>query len=141
MSAVLQKLQDSVNSIEAEKIINEMFPGWLVHSTLGYSLDYPHLETNWKRICELVRKTPQKIVFVTDINFEDDDKTKSMVCDFMTKNGYCVRRVEEFTICPVCYRAIPCQEIWHLLKEKGFSVPQVWSDKCQKCNLKINIEK
>lgn len=129
---------------EVKNFIDRVFPGWLVESTDRYSEDYPHLQKNWEFICGKLGAAPQRIIGVSRIEFDntcDDDERKEIprfsfikeICEEMTKKGYCVRRVGEFTSCPVCERAIPVIEVWHLLKEKGMPVPGKWSDKCKKC--------
>lgn len=130
---ILNKLSTVKNSQEAEELINQYFPGWLVFSANAYSRDYTHLQKNWKHICEMIKTQPQKIVFVADIKFDDEHSTINAISEFMVKNGYCIRRVGEFIVCPVCEKAIPCIQVWHLLKEKGLPVPAKWSNKCSCC--------
>lgn len=128
-SEILSKL-DSKNF---EELINQYYSGWLVASVLEYSSDYPHLQSNWKRICEMNKVNTKKIVFVSDIIFDDNHKIINEIAERMTKEGYCIRRASEFIICSKCEKAIPCKPIWFLLKEKGFKVPKEWKNTCEKC--------
>ena len=130
---VLDKLKNCSDVKEAEEIIEKTFPGWLFMSLDCYSKDYPHLQKNWEVLCSKMNTTPKKIILVKEINFEEKDNAIINVCEFLTKNGYVVRRMEEFIACPVCERAMPCKPIWHLLKEKKFPVPDEWNNKCSSC--------
>jgi len=118
---------------EIQAYIEKTFPGWLIFSLEKYSSDYPHLQSNWHRICEMNNVQPQKIVLVADIIFDDDHKVVRAFCEYMTKTGYVVRRSGEFIACDKCMSAIPCREVHHLLKEKGLPVPGVWKNKCRTC--------
>lgn len=130
---VIELINNSKDVNDAQNIIMEYYPGWLVDSFSCYSSDYPHLQENWEKICGMLGSTPVKIVIVSEIKFDSDHKTINSICNFMTKNGYCVRREGEFIPCDICHKAIPCEEIWNLLKSKKFPVPEVWSTKCTKC--------
>lgn len=126
-------LSSAQNISEIEEIIEKDYPNWIVAILNDYSEDYPHLSRNWKTLCQRMDVKPQKIVLVKDINFEEKEDEKNKVCETLTKKGYVVRRMTEFIPCVSCRDAIPCVEIWHLLKEKGFSVPDKWENKCVKC--------
>lgn len=136
---ILEKLTSagsagSAGSAEnVERVIETYFPNWLVLSLTGYSKDYPHLHRNWETLCEKMNTTPQKIILVNDIVFGESPTTLNKICEYMTLHGYVVRRAGEFIACSVCEQAIPCIEIWSLLKEKGFPVPRTWSNKCTGC--------
>lgn len=130
---IQETLKEAKTPEEVEKIIEQSYPGWLILSLNGYSKDYPHLENNWKTICSKLNVQPQKIVLVRDIIFDKENSQLNNICEFITKHGYVVRRYTEFLACSVCEKAIPCKEIWHLLKEKNFPVPNNWSDKCSSC--------
>jgi hypothetical protein len=116
-----------------EKFIENKFPNWLVCSLDNYCNDYPHFQKNWETICNKLNTSPKHIVLVNKINFENKDDPLLEICEFMTKNGYVVRRYEEFIPCKQCYKAIPCKEIWQLLKHKNIIVPSLWDNKCSTC--------
>lgn len=115
-------------------IIEELVPGWLKYSLSEYSPDYPHLQKNWEIVVGKIGVNRGDIVLVHDIVFDDDHKLIRGICEHLTRKGYCVRRVSEFNPCPGCMRAIPCIEVWHLLKEKKMPVPAVWSKRCKECS-------
>ena len=130
---ILNKLKTVNSPRDAERIINETFPNWLVCDFEGYSQDYPHLQSNWNIICQRLNTSPKRIVLVDDITFDETPSLKNKLCEFMTSYGYCVRRKDEFVPCRVCEKAIPCIEIYTLLKEKNFNVPDTWDNKCKDC--------
>lgn len=133
-SEILSQIESAQTAADAERIIERHYPNWLVISVDKYSEDYPHLQRNWETLCQQFKTKPKKIVLVNEIVFEETPTTLNKICDFMTKNGYVVRRSNEFIACSVCEKAIPCIEIWNILKEKNFPVPRNWSDKCQSCS-------
>lgn len=123
----------TLSEVEGQQLINEFIPNWLVISLDGYSTDYPHLTDNWARLCKTLNVIPRKIILVVDLNLEEKTDPKNKVAEILTKRGYCIRRISEFVACPVCEKAIPCRQIWELLKEKGFPVPPSWSSACRDC--------
>jgi hypothetical protein len=127
------KLKEAKTPEQMEKVIETYYPNWLVLSLEGYSNDYPHFQKNWETLCQKINTTPKKIVLVNNIEFKNDPTELNKICEFMTMHGYVVRRTNEFIACSVCEKAIPCIEIWTLLKEKRFPVPRTWSNKCSTC--------
>lgn len=128
-----QILKELENSRTIEQTIEIYFPGWFILSLEKYSSDYPHLQKNWEYLCGEMKTTPKKIVLVNEIVLGQEPTTINKICEFMTKNGYVVRRSGEFIACSVCEKAIPCIEIWGILKEKGFPVPKTWGNTCSTC--------
>jgi hypothetical protein len=118
---------------ETHEFIEKHFPGWLILSLAEYSKDYPHLQKNWEKICEMSGCKTQDIILVSDIKFDNEHIVTSVIAEFMTRNGFCIRRSEEFISCINCERAIPCKNLWYMLKEKGMSVPDKWSEQCSSC--------
>lgn len=119
---------------EIHKLIDETLPGWLIYSTDYYSKDYYMLTENWYKICDNLKVKPQKIILVDQINFDNKNHLLMHIfCERMTREGYIVRRKEELTICSECYNAIPTLYLYNILKQKGFKVPDRWSNKCINC--------
>jgi len=132
---IISSLHSLTSREDVVKLINTNFPNWLVDEIKSYSSDYPHLQRNWEAICKMSGTSPQSIILVSDVAFRGDTEhtTISEFCEYMTKKGYVVRRVGEFIKCEVCYSAIPCIEIWHLMKEKKMPVPAEWRNVCTGC--------
>jgi hypothetical protein len=116
-------------------LIDQYYPEWLVTSIDGYSEDYPQLTKNWNIVCEKMGVTPKKIILVKEIKFSADYKIMEFICDFMTRNGYCVRRETEFVVCPDCNKAIPVESVHSVLKKNKSNVPLVWRSHCRNCKL------
>jgi len=126
-------LKSSANSTEAENILKENIPDWLLYSMEAYSADYPTLQKNWEYLCGKIGNPPQKIVIVENVYFDDEHKVLMEICNFLTKNGYCIRRKDEYIPCEVCEKAVPCVEIYENLKRRGITVPDIWRKKCKEC--------
>ena len=132
---IFSEIRPGQTTQEVQRIIEKYFPGWLVYSFEDYSKDYPHLKKNWKTICDMTQSTPKRIVLVADINFDAEHTHTARLCEFMTRSGYCVRRVGELIPCTSCYKAIPAEHLWRAFIDKGdLPVPGVWKDKCSDCN-------
>ena len=133
-NAKILNLLPEIKSVDqAEALIDTYFPNWLNCILSDYSQDYDHLQRNWKYICQTIGTSQKKIVLVNGIFFDADHTVLNSVCEYMTRKGYIVRRVDEFTACSKCQKAIPCQEVWKVMKSKGIPCPSVWSDKCSSC--------
>lgn len=126
-------LENFTSREQFESFINTNFPNWLLYSLNDYSEDYPHFKQNWITICKSLNVQPKNIILVNKIQFEDKNDPLIQICEFMTKKGYVVRRVDEFIPCSSCEKAIPCEEIYELLKERNFKVPSSWQNKCSSC--------
>jgi hypothetical protein len=111
--------------------MEEKYSQYIICSFNKYSDDYPHLTKNWKFICNNLNVTPKKILLVDDIKFNGSNH---LIYENLTKEGFVVRRKDEFIGCVYCGSAIPCQEIWKLLREKNLTNLKEWSNKCTKCN-------
>ena len=130
---LLKKINNTQSVEEIEKIIGEYYEGWILFFVSKYSDDYPHLEKNWKTLCNIQKINPKKIILVSDIIFDKDHTVLIKLCEILTQCGYVVRRATEFIICPRCESCLPSKDIWHLLKEKKFPVPDVWKNCCSSC--------
>lgn len=123
---------------EIRDFIDQTFPGWLVAATDGYTVDYPHLQSNWETICQRNNVKPQKIVIVDRIFFDKKDNVVHnllmTVCEEMTRRGYVIRRKEELTGCEKCFRAMPVKDLWAFMRHKDLPVPREWSSICGSCS-------
>jgi hypothetical protein len=131
--AVLEKLPKCQGDAEAFALIDEYYSGWLILMIDDYSPDYPHLRRNWEFICNKLNTVPQKIALAQEIHFDQDHSILNKLGDYITQKGYCLRRIEEFIVCPTCVKAIPCRDIWQLMRDKKISCPAVWRNHCIHC--------
>ena len=130
---LIQKFNTLTDQKEVEDFIETNFPKWIIQSLPNYSKDYYYLDRNWNTICKKLGVKKQKIILVQEIVFDERHRVLNHIAEEITKKGYVVRRFDEFGYCPVCVGAIPCIEIWHLMKEKGLPVPLNWNSFCQGC--------
>lgn len=130
---IFESLKNSKTSDEIQNVIETTFPGWLINSTDKYSDDYPTLQNNWLKICDMIDTTPKKIVIVDDIYFDEKHLLINIFCERMTREGYIVRRKCELQCCEVCKSAIPTFDLYLIMKQKGLSVPKEWRRKCKNC--------
>jgi hypothetical protein len=133
---ILKQILEMKTYEEFKNIIDKTFPSWIIDSCDNYSIDYPHLNSNWKKICQMQNVNSKKIVLVKYLIFNDPEYSLlSSICEIMTRFGYCVRRISEFTKCVKCENAIPSIDIWTHLNTncKNFTIPKKWSDKCENC--------
>lgn len=131
---IINTISEMKKHDEIHNLIIQTFPGWILYSTDTYSDDYLYLNNNWKKVCEMTKTTPKKIVLVDYINFHPDFALIRAFCNIMTTFGYCVRRKEEFGSCEKCGKAIPVEQVWKVMKSKDMPVPDKWSSKCSVCN-------
>jgi hypothetical protein len=131
--SVFEKVLKASNALEIEKIVDEHYPGWFVCALQGYSKDYPHLTHNWQTICDRAKTSPKAILLVSDISFDDEKSDKMKLCEYFTRLGWVVRRSSEFMACSKCEKAIPCEQVWCMMKERGVPCPDNWSNQCTEC--------
>lgn len=112
--------------------IKTVFPDWVKNELKEYCCDYPHLQTNWKFLCDKLQTSCKSIILVSDIDL-DRTSEKNKICEELTRNGFIVRRETEFFPCKVCNHAIPSFELWKNFKNKNLKVPESWSETCFNC--------
>lgn len=135
---VLTRIGQFQTEEEAVSYIDTVIPDWIDVSSVfdRYSKDYEYLQNNWMALCEKLSTEPKRIVIVNYIDYTDQTSIGQMVisvCDYLTKNGYVVRRAGEFVACKKCHNAIPCEELHYLMKIKGAPIPDVWANRCTDC--------
>jgi hypothetical protein len=133
----VEEIKDKFSIINDElqifKFIESVFPSWIYQTLDSYSNDYPHLTSNWNKICSMLNTTPKKIVLVTWISRDESYKLVMYFCEVLTKRGYIVRRVDEIITCKSCNRGIPDREVWEKMKEHNIECPDKWSYICSSC--------
>jgi hypothetical protein len=131
------KIIDEIKSFQTlgdiKPLLDETFPTWIITTMPKYSLDYPYLQQNWEKICEQCKISPSQIMIVDSINMDSQHTLLLTFCEVLTRAGFCVRRKEEFFPCKVCNSALPNVQLYDILKQKGFKVPDNWSQLCSEC--------
>jgi hypothetical protein len=128
-----KNILNELSTVDILDIIDKYYPDWVVHTTDKYCEEYSILSLNWKNLTKLLNTEPKKIILVSFISFENEYSILNKVCDFLTKNGYCVRRYDEFITCDKCNSAITSINVYNTMKNNNVKVPLVWKEKCIKC--------
>jgi hypothetical protein len=118
---------------EVKSLVDEVFPDWIVTTMNYYCADYPHITSNWKKICEMADTKPTQVLIVEELA---EDNAHSLIITFaecFTRAGFSVRRKREYFPCEKCGCAIPNSGLWQHFKEKGFKVPEKWNVTCVAC--------
>ena len=131
---ILEELKNAENHNQVIDLIQTTFPTWMIGYPKKYCSDYPHLQKNWKYVLKSSGKSPLNVIIVDFLDFENPKYTLTKVfAELLSLFGHSVRRKEEFIGCNVCGDAIPNNNIYNQLKERGLTVPGVWSTKCSSC--------
>jgi len=130
----MESIKNLLTHDELMTKINTDLPDWLISVHKEYRKDYPHLISNWKKICKLAKTKPQYILRVREIpHIRDENPNITIIdhCGELARRGYVVRRTNELAICKTTGKVIPSKEMHDYmlssvtLKSK---IPQVWSD-------------
>ena len=62
----------------------------------------------------------------------------NFISDLLTRNGYIIRRNNEFISCRNCLKAIPSESLYNMIREKAppqisSTTPLYYSDTCSNC--------
>lgn len=132
---IFMRMRNKTDIGEIKKLVDEIFPEWFVTTMEIYCPDYPHLMSNWRKICEMANTRPSQIMIVEELPAENDTNHTliSAFAECFTRAGFSVRRKREYIPCENCGSAVPTTLMWYLFKQNGFKVPDVWSSKCKGC--------
>ena len=133
MLDILKKLQEAPTLRDAEKLVKESYPTWIVGYYDRYSEDYPSLTRNWYDICTAAGVSPAQILVVDYMSFSDDHTIIRRFGDVFTSAGFTVRRKADLIPCEGCRSMIPVRALYELLRKKGETIPDVWSPLCNGC--------
>jgi hypothetical protein len=130
---ILVKLRGIPRIAGVKRLVDELYPDWFVTVLPDYSDDYPHLRDNWYKLCHKMNVNPAQIMIVSYLSGDSHHSLLSNFAECFTRAGFSVRRKNEYLPCVKCNRAIPSQMVYNLFREKGFTVPEVYSTKCTNC--------
>ena len=68
-----------------------------------------------------------------ECKYDQEHTLLRVFCDILTRTGFCVRKQDDLISCRVCNTAIPCKELYELLRIKNVRIPEKWSDTCSSC--------
>lgn len=117
------------NMQEVFDLINTKYPNWIVYIMDKYSIDYPHLQSNWKIMTDTSKTYMKKIIIVS--NFENDEQFA--YAELLTHTGFVVRTQSDLIPCIVCNSAIASENTYNKMKEYNNKIPNVWNNKCTTC--------
>lgn len=122
---LILKIKNSPTLGEVKNLMDKTFPGLFVTVLPSFSDDYPHLNKNWKTICDSIPTTPKQVMILD--NYSEDCTLVKVFTECFTTAGFAVRRKCEFIPCENTGKAVPSEGVYQLFKEKGFTVPESWS--------------
>jgi hypothetical protein len=133
VDAIIKRLKCLPTMGEVKNLVDEVFPNWIVSVLPSYSSDYQTLLVNWSKICSEVKVKPAQVIIVDFLAQSDKHKLICTFAECFTRAGFSVRRNTEFIPCQKCKKAIPSEQAWNIMKNKGDKVPEIWSTKCSIC--------
>jgi hypothetical protein len=135
-----ENIQDIVKDIIKSKTIKDVndllekiFPDFVVNALVGYSRDYPHLDVNWRAMCDTLKVSKAQIILTQDYPEDDKHVLVKAFCEILTQSGFIVRKHSEFIPCSVCSLALPSENLYTKMKEGKVPCPAIWSSKCSDC--------
>ena len=131
---VIGRIKSAPKMKEVFEVIDEIYPSWIVGLSQKYCSDYQSFTDNWKHICRANNVKPQAVLMVDELVFDDEHILLRTLSEVLTCSGFVVRRKGEIIQCSVCGFALPSEEMYLRLKEKGIpNLPNIWSNKCSSC--------
>jgi len=122
---LILKIKNTPTLGEVKNLMDITFPGLFVTVLPSFSDDYPHLNKNWKTICDSIPTTPKQVMILD--NYSEDCTLVKAFAECFTTAGFAVRRKCEYIPCEKTGKAVPCEGVYQLFKEKGFTVPEKWA--------------
>jgi hypothetical protein len=126
------------------KIVDEVFPGWLVAGVKSYSDDYPALTKRWEENARSKFNVKPACVLLVDklivVGNRDSHTLIHMFAELFFRSGFSVHRKEEFVCCRICSKAIPCKQFYNLMVTNKEYIPSKWSDTCTSCKIEEEEE-
>ena len=134
---IFKKITESKTIEEIYNLIKSIYPEWIMFFLKSYSLDYPHLQRNWEIATEKNNIKTADIMIVEYLKPDENHKLIGIFSEILTATGFIVRSIEELFPCSICDRAIPCENTFNLMKEKGVDLPiEKWDKICSGCSIK-----
>lgn len=131
---ILNSVKNAESHDEVMKIINDVYPNWIINSLPSYSPDYPHFTKNWKTVCEKIKCEPLNVIIVDELVMNNKDYSLiQQFADLLTLFGHSIKPRREFISCKFCSSAIPIKELYEKCKNAKLQVPESWSMKCKNC--------
>lgn len=135
LEKIYKEIQEIKSGDEAYAFVKKYAPNWIVDEADDYAKEYKTFKKNWRKIYEMTRQSKRKILLVSKIMFKEQDPEKKytilqMLCEILTRAGYCVRRRGEFVKCERCGLAIMSKEA----EENNGQEQKYYTPYCKGCN-------
>lgn len=132
---IIESIKNCPTVGDAKKIIDKVFPGWIVKYLEGYSEDYTIMDKHWETVCKKTGTTKKQIMIVDDVKNDEQHKLVKFFCEFFTVCGFCVRMKREYFPCEKCGLALAQPCLYDILKNDSdkYSLPERWSKICTSC--------
>ena len=116
-------------------LINNVFPDWIVLVLTKFCSNYPHLTENWETLCSSLHTNPARIILVREVPVDQTNMDLLKIfCNCLTKSGFGIRRVQEYTPCDTCHKqAIPTQQYLELMRKTFTDLPETRQSTCKDC--------
>jgi len=123
--------------------VKRIFEGWVLHELDEYAPGLEKLNDNWGLVIEKIKKdtgeniSRQKILIVStsyitvkdvgnQYSFDKDKSLLYLAFEYLVKQGYVVKTINDLIPCPKCGRAI-------LSKDGALFYRRPFSNKCSQC--------
>ena len=136
---ILQELKNCPTLGDIYKLINRVYPTWIIEFIGNYSFDYPHLRSNWIEATRKANIKPAQIMIVDYLGMTAKYSLIQHFAEIYTICGFIVRSKDEVCICSVCNRVLAGESQHRHMLELKLPVPDVWSDKCTGCEGAVEL--
>lgn len=106
--------------------IKETFEDWLIYIADEFSVDYNYMNDNWTRVTNELGISKRNILIVKEMDF----KIHNNFCEYLTRLGYLVRPISDFTKCKNCNKIIMTENKYNIMKQYKVPIGDKWSENC-----------
>ena len=119
---------------ETFKLLESIYPNWIIGYLDDYSDDYEVLHNNWIEACSKTKASPTKIIIVEALFELDYDKHKLIhrFAELFSMCGFLIRTKKQLVACKKCSKALLSKSYFNIAN-KRYNFNFEWSDKCQNC--------
>jgi hypothetical protein len=143
---IINKLHNAPDCYFIFNWINSHLPDWIQQRLDDYAAEYNFLALNWAYLCVQWKTEPQQILvvnFLPSVCMDPDYKEYSdfrilqVVIDYLSKNGFVIRKNTDIIPCKLCKKALLSESVYNHLKSTNNvyskKLPKNWSEHCLQC--------
>ena len=131
---VQREIQDAFTSEDLIEIAHNRFKDFILErSPNGFSDDIPALQSNWEKMCEILRTQHYCTLIVRTVPLNNTIPgigLLNQLCSRMTQKGICLRMPDDYMLCEICQKII-LTEGAH--KKYGDRIDWSYTGKCKRC--------